>query len=68
MAKIPEPQPGGCIKYLGMTVCPHLVHLTPAQAKTVYNMHKQNVAEIKRREKDAAKRKKKVAKARGRSA
>ena len=57
MAKtIPPPTPaGGCVTYMGMTVCPHLVHLKPKQMKTVKKMHQRNIAELKRLKKKAAK-------------
>jgi len=49
MAKIPAPKPSGdCVTIDGMTVCPHSVHLTKAQKKIVYAMHRKNVVQAKR--------------------
>ena len=44
----PATQSGDCVTIDGMTVCPHLVHLTKAQKKTVYAMHRKNVAKAKK--------------------
>ncbi len=54
--KIPAPtQSGDCVTIDGMTVCPHSVHLTKAQMKTVYAMHRENVAKAKKLESAAKK-------------
>jgi hypothetical protein len=54
MAKIPAPkQRGGCVEYMGMTVCPHVVYLTKSQRRTVHKMHRDNVAKVKKLEKTA---------------
>ena len=49
MTKIPAPAPSGdCINVGGLTVCPHVVHLTKAQKRSVLAMHRKNVAKMKK--------------------
>ena len=50
MPKIPAPRKSDddCIRFAGLTVCPHTVYLTKTQKKAVDRMHLQNVSKIKR--------------------
>jgi hypothetical protein len=50
MARIPAPKNvGDCTSIGGITLCPHLVHLTEKQIATVHKMHLQNVSKIQKR-------------------
>jgi len=60
MSTIPAPkQVSDCMSIGGLTVCPHVVHLTDEQMETVHKMHLQNVAKVQKY-KDVAKRKRKI--------
>ena len=63
MARIPAPRKiGDCRSIGGITICPHAVHLTPAQMKTVQKMHERNVASLQGGVRKAKKTTKKPAK------
>jgi hypothetical protein len=56
-AKVP-PKPasaGGCTEIGGITLCPHLVHLTRKQMAKVHKMHADNIETIRKHERKTAK-------------
>jgi hypothetical protein len=50
MARIPAPKrtDGDCISIGGITICPHVVHLTASQVDRVKKMHESNVARVQK--------------------
>jgi hypothetical protein len=49
MAKIPAPKNvGDCTSVGGITLCPHLAHLTKPQIATVRKMHLQNLSKLQK--------------------
>ena len=49
LKKIPAPKAvGDCTSIGGITVCPHLVHLTKKQMAEVKKMHLENVKKLKK--------------------